>query len=143
MVIGLTLSLADLLTYILYGDKTSLFVTSIKLIFFDFGIAALIVLVSSPFFLLLSILHFSVAKSLIYTTGFIVLLASLLLNKYYATTHLTLGSDLYGYSISEIKMIVITSSDVSFLSFWPIFVFVGVYVAAFKFLIAPLVEALW
>ncbi len=143
MVIGLTLSLADLLTYILYGDKTSLFVTSIKLIFFDFGIAALIVLVSSPFFLLLSILHFSVAKSLIYTTGFIVLLASLLLNKYYATTHLTLGSDLYGYSISEIKMIVITSSDVSFLSFWPIFVFVGVYVAAFKFLNIKEKQKIW
>lgn len=143
MVIGLTLSLTDLLTNILYGDKTSLLVTSIKLIFFDFGIAALIVLALCPFFLLLSILHFSVAKSLIYTIGFMVLLASLLLNKYFATTHLTLGSDLYGYSISEIKMIVSTSSDISFLSSWPIFVFIGFFVAAFKFLKIKEKQKIW
>ena len=143
MAIGLTLALADLLTNILYGDKTSLVLNSIKLFFYDFGIAALIVLVLSPFFLLLSKLHFLVAKSLIYTIGFIVLIASLLLNKYYATTHLTLGSDLYGYSISDIKMIVSTSSDVSLLSFWPIFLFVGVFVAAFRFLIIKEKQKIW
>lgn len=143
LAIGLTLALADLLSNILYGEKSSLVLNSIKLIFFDFGIASLIVLVLSPFFLLLSKLHFSVAKSLIYTIGFIVLLASLLLNKYYATTHLTLGSDLYGYSISDIKMIVSTSSDVSLISFWPIFLFVGVFVAAFRFLKIKEKQNIW
>jgi lipoteichoic acid synthase len=141
--IGLTLALTDLVTNILYGEKTTLVLNSIKLIFFDFGIAALIVFLLSPFSLLLSELHFLIGKSLIYSIGFIVLLASLLLNKYYATTHLPLGSDLYGYSISDIKMIVSTSSDISFLSFWPIFLFVGVFIAAFRFLTIKEKQKIW
>jgi phosphoglycerol transferase MdoB-like AlkP superfamily enzyme len=141
--IGLTLAAADLLTHILYGNKTSFVINSIKLIVLDFGLGSLVILILTPLFLLISLIHSSVAKGIVYTIGFIVLIAGLLLNKYFATTRLSLGSDLYGYSIKDIKMIVSTSSDISLLSFWPLVVFILLFIGSLKFLKVKEKQNMW
>lgn len=134
VVLGLTLALADLSTLLLYGNKDADLLSAIKLFCFDFGIAGvLMILLALPYFVL-SKLHVKVAQSFVAILGFIIVLVSLLLNKYYATSKLSLGSDLYGYSLSDIKMIVSTSSDVSFVSLWPVYTFILIFIIAYRFL---------
>lgn len=133
-VIGFILALADLLTLLLYGEKTTVLLTSIKLIVLDFGLSSLSMLLIAPIFLLISKLHSTSGRFFVYIVAFLLLLSGSLLNKYYATTHLSLGSDLYGYSLSDIKMIINTSSDISLTSFWPIVVLVGLLIGMFKLL---------
>ncbi|HLO42913.1 MAG TPA: sulfatase-like hydrolase/transferase [Leadbetterella sp.] len=133
-VIGFILALADLLTLLLYGEKTTVLLTSIKLIVVDFGLSSLSMLLIAPIFLLISKLHSTSGRFFVYIVAFLLLLSGSLLNKYYATTHLSLGSDLYGYSLSDIKMIINTSSDISLTSFWPIVVLVGLLIGMFKLL---------
>lgn len=141
--IGLTLAIADLLTLIIYDNKTSSAINSIKLIVLDFGLSSLVVFILTPLFLVISILNSTLAKGIVYVIGFIILIASLLLNKYYATTHLSLGSDLYGYSISDIKMIISTSSDISLQSFWPLIVFTLIFIGSLKFLKVKEKQSMW
>lgn len=133
-VIGFILALADLLTLLLYGEKTAVLLTSIKLIALDFGLSSLSMLLIAPIFLLISKLHSSSGRFFVYIVAFLLLLSGSLLNKYYAITHLSLGSDLYGYSLSDIKMIINTSSDISLTSFWPIVVLAGLLIVMFKLL---------
>jgi lipoteichoic acid synthase len=134
LAIGISLFIGDLLTSVFFTEKKFNWADPGKLMLLDFGFSALVVLILSPFFLILSKVHSSTAKILVYMIGFLILTISLLLNKYYATTHLSLGSDLYGYSVSDIKMIISTSSDVSLLSAWPIVVFGLLFVGAFRFI---------
>jgi lipoteichoic acid synthase len=109
----------------------------------DLGFGTVLILICTPIFLIFSGIHLKTAKIFIYIIATIVLIASLLLNKYYATTHLSLGSDLYGYPVEDIKMIVSTSSDVSVTSFWPLIVFAIILFGMFKFLTTKYKHSLW
>jgi lipoteichoic acid synthase len=117
VILGVLLSLNDVLTNFIFKYKSEpmggSILESTQVIFFDFGIAALVVLVLLLPYFLLSKLHIYVANAFAIILAAIVLMANLLLNKYYATTNLSLGSDLYGYSLSDIQMIINTSADFS------------------------------
>lgn len=134
-IMGILLALADLITFIFYGDKNNVILTSFTMILLDFGLSSLIILLVSPIYLLLNKLNSNLSKIFVYIIALVLLLSSTSLNKYYATTRLSLGSDLYGYSIEDIKMIINTSSDVSLASFWSVGVFLVLMVLGFKYLI--------
>lgn len=126
------LILNDTLTVILSESNISgasnVFVDIIQTIIVDLAIGGIFALIFAiPFVLLNKVSHLVAEMSLIFF-GLIILLANLGLNRYFDTTHLSLGSDLFGYSFSDILMVINTSTEFTLMGLMPFIVFPVVFV---------------
>lgn len=74
-------------------------------------------------FLFIAYFSQKAAKAFFISASVFIVLADLLLLKYFATARVPLGSDLFGYSVGEIKQTIQSSGE---LSFWP-FLVVGLF----------------
>jgi lipoteichoic acid synthase len=82
----------------------------------DLGVGGLFFFIFLLPHILLTKLNVTLGRILMNLFALIILIVNLGLNKYFITTHLSLGSDLFGYTLKDILMIVQTSTDFSFIS---------------------------
>ena len=127
IIIGSVTAFSDILTTLFYNEKCKGFASNLfeflKIFAFDLGVSSCLMIGLTIPFLLLDKLNVLVGKTFIYFFGLVLIFIVLLLNKYYATTHLSLGSDLYGFSIDDLQTIIISSTDFSLLAMWPFYTF--------------------
>ena len=127
IIIGSVIALSDILTMLFYNPKSYgfalTFVEIVKMFAFDLGLASCLMIVLTIPFLLIDKLNVLAGKTFVYIFGLILIFCVLLLNKYFATTHLSLGSDLYAFSFDDLQMIVSSSTDFSLLAMWPFYTF--------------------
>lgn len=127
IIIGSVTAFSDILTTLFYNEKSEEFSSNLfeflKIFAFDLGVSSCLMIGLMIPFLLLDKLNVLAGKTFIYFFGLVLIFSVLLLNKYYATTHLSLGSDLYGFSIDDLQMIIISSTDFSLLAMWPFYTF--------------------
>lgn len=127
IIIGSIIAFSDISTMLFYNPKSHGFVSStveiVKMLAFDLGLACCLVIVLTIPFLVINKLNILAGKIFIHVFGLILILCVLLLNKYYATTHLSLGSDLFGFSFDDLQMIVSSSTDLGLLAMWPFYTF--------------------
>lgn len=74
-------------------------------------------------YLLLSLLRKQIAQGFFITVALVLVVANLLLAVYFASTKVMLGSDLFGYSIAEIKETLQSSGSMSVVNVIPVVVF--------------------
>ncbi|AWV96841.1 LTA synthase family protein [Arcticibacterium luteifluviistationis] len=126
------LILNDTLTILLSGsnvsDSSNIFFNILQTIIIDLAIGGIFILALAVPFILIKKISRLFSEIFLLTIGLIILLANLGLNKYFDTTHLSLGSDLFGYSLSDIIMVINTSTDFSIIGLLPFIVFPIVFV---------------
>lgn len=127
IIIGSVIAFSDVLTMLFYNPKPSGSLSTLmeflRMFAFDLGMASCLIIGLTIPFLLIDKLNVLAGQIFVYSLGLILIFCVLLLNKYYATTHLSLGSDLYGFSINDLQMIVSSSTDFSLLAMWPFYTF--------------------
>ncbi len=114
---GLLLGINDFVTKVLYDAEEetafSLILELIGSLIFDLGVGAIFFLIMAIPYLLLSKVHRVAANSFVWFVAVLVILANAGLNKYYGVTHLSLGSDFFGYSMHDVQETVGSSADTS------------------------------
>lgn len=130
LIIGVFILLMDLFSLIYYSNEAN-WLNALKTIPIDFGVAAIWVLFGSPIFLLVSLISRNSARVFIVFFGLVLILMDIILNRYFSVSKVQLGSDLFGYSIDEIQMIVQNSTDIDWFSFLPPFFAIFAYIFAF------------
>ncbi|MES2519275.1 MAG: LTA synthase family protein [Bacteroidota bacterium] len=137
IIIGSVMAFSDILTMLFYNPKSYGFalclVEIMKMFVFDLGLSSCLMIILTIPFLLIDKLNVLAGKTFVYVFGIILIFSVLLLNKYYATTHLSLGSDLYGFSIDDLQMIVSSSTDFSLLAMWPFYTFPITFIILYKY----------
>jgi lipoteichoic acid synthase len=135
IIVGSIIAFSDIVTMFFYNSTAGFSVALfefLKIFAFDLGLASCLMIVLSIPYLLIDKLNVILGKTFIYFFELFLIFSVLLLNKYYATTHLSLGSDLYGFSFAELKMIVSASTDFSLLAIWPFYVFPISFIILYK-----------
>jgi lipoteichoic acid synthase len=135
IIVGSIIAFSDIVTMFFYNSTAGFSVALfefLKIFAFDLGLASCLMIVLSIPYLLIDKLNVIFGKTFIYFFELFLIFTVLLLNKYYATTHLSLGSDLYGFSFAELKMIVSASTDFSLLAIWPFYVFPISFIILYK-----------
>lgn len=137
VIIGSIIGFSDILTLLIYNPKVfgfgNFLIQIIKTLAFDLGLASCFIIVLTIPFLLIDRVNVLLGKGIIYFFGLLLIFCVLILNKYYATTNLPLGSDLYGFSTDDLIMIVGTSTDFSILAMWPFYLFPIAFIILYKY----------
>jgi lipoteichoic acid synthase len=136
IIVGSIIAFSDIVTMFFYNSTAGFSVALfefLKIFAFDLGLASSLMIVLSIPYLLIDKLNVIAGKTFLYFFGLILIFSVLLLNKYYATTHLSLGSDLYGFSFADLKMIVSTSTDFSLLAMWSFYAFPISFIILYKY----------
>ncbi|MGA7161259.1 MAG: sulfatase-like hydrolase/transferase [Bacteroidota bacterium] len=107
-----------------------LFISALGLDIFFFAKWSLIVLLP---YLVISLLRESLAKTLLIIASTIFVAAYLMLDQYFFVTFLPLGSDLFGYSWSDIQLTVGSSGGFGLLTILPFLIFIGATVMILVF----------
>jgi lipoteichoic acid synthase len=133
LILALVLAANDISNAVIYKPKVDRIPYEvIKLLFYDIGVGFIFCLVFClPYLALVRISTF-LGDSILILFSTIFIFINLSLNQYYATTHVPLGSDIYGYTLKEIEMILNTSTSfdirvyINFFAF-PVAFFVMLY----------------
>jgi lipoteichoic acid synthase len=83
----------------------------VKLLFFDLGVSAIFCLLICIPYLALVRLNTFLGDTILIILALVLLFINIGLNQYYASAHVPLGSDIYGYTLEEIQMILNNSSS--------------------------------
>ncbi len=149
LMVGLILASSDIYNALVFKPKTDRIPFEIpKLILFDLGVAGIFTLVICIPYLALVRLSTFLGDLVLVIFCLIFILINTALNQYYATTHVPLGNDLYGYTFEEIQVILNSSTSfnineyLTFLSF-PIAFLILVYLIKYfgvkaRYLISPM-----
>jgi lipoteichoic acid synthase len=133
--VGFLLFFSDLINTAVYRPKVDRVPFEfIKILFYDFGIGFIFFLLFLLPFLLISRFFDVVANTMLAIFAFLIIFINVILNQYYATAHVPLGSDIFGYSYAEIIMIVNTSSSFNINTAWPFVFFPGLLGAMLYYL---------
>ena len=147
LIIGSIIALSDILTMLFYNPKSLEFgiisIGILRTFAFDIGLGSCFVIVLTIPFLIIDKLNVLLGKTFIYVFGLILIFCVLMLNKYYATTNLSLGSDLYGFSIDDLIMIVSTSTDFSLLAMWPFYSFPIIFIILYQYFFVSFFNVKW
>lgn len=129
VLLAILLTVTDL-SFLLIADHSetelSVGVTLLSNLSFNFLFSIITVAILSLPYILISRLNSTLAKVIISAVIVLILISNAALDHYSNQTHLSLGSDLFGYSLSEILFIAGSSTDVSFSL---IFLFLAIPVA--------------
>lgn len=147
LIIGSTIALSDILTLLFHSPKSFEFgntaIDIVRIFAFDIGLGGCFAIILAIPFLVIDHINVSLGKTFIYIFGLILIFCVLMLNKYYATTNLSLGSDLYGFSMDDLLMIVSTSTDFSLLAMCPFYFFPIIFLLLYQYFYVSFYNVKW
>lgn len=86
-------------------------------------------------FLLLTLLRVKIAQGVFVFSGVLVVVVNLILIVYFASTKIMLGSDIFGYSVAEIRETLQTSNSFSAINIIPFIAFPILYLALHHYIV--------
>ncbi|WP_320054702.1 LTA synthase family protein [uncultured Acetobacteroides sp.] len=86
-------------------------------------------------YLLLTLLRIRIAQGLFVFSGIVVVVVNLILVVYFASTKIMLGSDIFGYSIAEMRETLQTSNSFSVINIIPLVAFPILYLALHHYIV--------
>ncbi|WP_341225091.1 sulfatase-like hydrolase/transferase [uncultured Arcticibacterium sp.] len=117
------------------SGASNIIIDIIQTIIIDLAVGGIFALIFVIPYVLIKKMSSLFAEVFLIFFGLIILLANLGLNRYFDTTHLSLGSDLFGYSFSDILMVINTSTEFNLMGLMPFLVFPIVFVLLNHYLV--------